>query len=29
MVCGNAYLKSLGGDYDGDMLYMRAVHPRS
>lgn len=25
MVCGNAYLKSLGGDYDGDMLYMRAV----
>ena len=25
MLCGNAYLASLGGDYDGDMLYMRAV----
>lgn len=25
MLCGNAYLDSLGGDYDGDMLYMRAV----
>lgn len=25
MLCGNAYLDSLGGDYDGDMLYMRAL----
>lgn len=25
MICGNAYLASLGGDYDGDMLYMRAL----
>lgn len=25
MLCGNAYLASLGGDYDGDMLYMKAV----
>jgi len=25
MLCGNAYLDTLGGDYDGDMLYMRAV----
>lgn len=24
-VCGNAYLSSLGGDYDGDMLYMKAL----
>ena len=25
MICGNAYLATIGGDYDGDMLYMRAV----
>ena len=25
MICGNIYLASLGGDYDGDMLYLRAV----
>ena len=25
MLCGNVYLDALGGDYDGDMLYMRAV----
>jgi hypothetical protein len=22
---GNIYLKAMGGDYDGDMLYMRGV----
>lgn len=25
MICGNAYLDSLGGDYDGDMLYLKSV----
>lgn len=25
MICGNAYLDALGGDYDGDMLYMKSV----
>lgn len=25
MLCGNAYLEALGGDYDGDMLYMRGL----
>lgn len=25
MICGNAYLDSLGGDYDGDCLYMRGI----
>lgn len=24
-ICGNVYLDSLGGDYDGDMLYMRSL----
>lgn len=25
MLCGNVYLDSLGGDYDGDMLYLRGL----
>ena len=25
MVCGNAYLAALGGDFDGDMLYLKPV----
>lgn len=25
MICGNVYLASLGGDYDGDMLYMKPI----
>ena len=25
LVCGNTYLKALGGDYDGDMLYLKGV----
>lgn len=25
MICGNAYLAALGGDFDGDMLYLKPV----